>query len=520
MPTLPDYDAVPYEDCPLAESHPDYLSVIGRLFGVAAASPDNCRLLELGCASGGNLVPMAYYWPGSTYVGVELSEKQAAEGNRLIRELELDNITILHADILSLDESLGMFDYIIVHGVYSWVPVAVQEHILKLCRQLLGPNGIAYISYNTFPGWNLRLSIREMMLYHSRHATSPKEKLDQCVDMLQMLAKGIPETSNLSEKWMKKEVTKLLSRSPNYLLHEYLTETNSPVYFHEFMERVSRHQLQYLGDADLYSMLGSSLSKEAEEELDKYDDFIEYEQYLDFLYVRFFRTSLLCHDHVDLIRDLDLDKLREWYFRAQLKSKEEIDLFSTEAQVFVDQSGASFDISHPLTKAAVVELAYIHPNSHSWSDLLHRAQTILEEVGSPYAKADADELLGELFNLFLSQGLHLSAVKRTFNDTFTGQPKANQLARIYGRHNKCCVASVHHANLRLDTMEQYLLTLLNGENTLDVIQQAIENKLEHDEVFHQQIVNQGISGSMINTALKSTIEQTLYHFAGHGLLES
>jgi methyltransferase-like protein len=286
------------------------------------------------------------------------------------------------------------------------------------------------------------------------------------------------------------------------------------------MERVSTHQLQYLGDADLYSMLGSMLSKEAEEELDKFDDFMEYEQYLDFFHVRFFRTSLLCHGRAQLIRDLDVDKLREWYFHAQLKSKEEIDLFSTQTQVFADQAGASFDISHPLTKAAVVELAYIHPNSHSWPVLLKRAQTILEEVESPYAKADADELLSELFNLFISQGLRVSTVKRTFNDHFTGQPKANHLARMYGRHNRSCVASVHHANLRLDPMEQYLLTLLNGENTLDVIQQAIENKLEHDEVFHLQIVNQGISGSMVNTALKSTIEQTLYHFAGHGLLES
>ncbi|HEY5603095.1 MAG TPA: methyltransferase regulatory domain-containing protein [Gammaproteobacteria bacterium] len=519
MSTSLEYDAVPYEDCPFTEAHPDYLSVIGRLFGLAAAPPDNCRVLELGCANGGNLIPMAYYWPGSTYVGVDLSEKQAAEGMRLIRELELENITIIQNDILALDASLGKFDYIIAHGIYSWVPADVQEHLVGLCRQLLSPNGIAYISYNTLPGWRLRLPIREMMLYHSRHATSPQEKLDQSIVMLHMLAKGIPESSSLSEKWLKKEVTNLLSRSPNYLLHDYLAQNNSPVYFHEFMERVAKHQLQYLGDADLYTMLGSALSKEAEAELDKFDDFIEYEQYLDFFYVRYFRTSLLCHDRVELTRDLEVDKLRDWYFYSQLKSRDEIDLYSTELQVFVDQSGASFDISHPLTKAAVVDLAYIYPNSRSWPDLLQRARTILEEVESTYADANANELLSELFNLYLSQGLRLSTVKRTFADNYAGKPRANKLARVYARHSKCCVASAHHASLRLDPMEQYLLGLLNGENTFGAIQQAIEHKLEHDREFHQRVINQGISESMINNALQSTIEQTLYHFAGHGLLE-
>lgn len=520
MPTLLNYDAVPYEDCPLTESNPDYLSTVGQLFGLAAVPPDRCKVLELGCASGGNLIPMAYYWPESTYVGVELSEKQAEEGDRLIRELELTNITILQGDILSLDESLGMFDYIIVHGVYSWVPADVRDYLVKLCRQLLTPNGIAYISYNTFPGWHMRLPIRDMMLYHSRNAHSPQEKLQQSIEMLHSLARGIPETSSLSETWVKKEITQLLERSPSYLLHDYLEDNNSPVYFHEFMNHVSRYQLQYLADANLYTMLGSTLTEEAEAELDKLEDLVEYEQYLDFFYVRYFRTSLLCHEQCNIDRDLDLEKLRNWYFYAQLKCQQEIDLYSTDSQLFVDQSGASFDISHPLTKAALVELAYIYPNSHSWPDLLQRVQTILEEVESSYAKADPDELLGELFNLFVSQGLRVSSVKRDFRNDFTNQPKANRLARVYGSRNKCCIASVRHASLRLDPMEQFMLTLMDGENTLDDIQQAVADRLEHDKVFHQQLVEQGITGSILSTTLKSTIEQTLFHFASHGLLES
>jgi len=520
MPTLLSYDAVPYEDCPLMESHPDYLSVIGQLFGVAVAPPNHCRVLELGCASGGNLIPMAFYWPQSTYVGVELSEKQAAEGNRLIRELELENISIIQGDILSLDDNLGMFDYIIAHGVYSWVPSNVREHLVNLCYQHLSPNGIAYISYNTFPGWQLRMPIRDMMLYHSRNAKSPSEKLSQSTEMLRILAAGLPESSSLSEKWLKQEVSQLLDRSPSYLMHDYLEDNNSPVYFHEFMSHVSRYQLQYMADADLYTMLGSTLTEAAEAELDKFDDLVDYEQYLDYFYVRYFRTSLLCHEQIDIVRDLELEKLRQWYFCAQLKCQHEIDLYSTDAQEFTDQSGASYDIAHPLTKAALVELSYNYPNSFDWPELLRRVQAILIEVDSPYAGAEPDELLGELFNLYVSKGLRLSTIKREFRSDFSGYPRANALARVYGQHNKSCVASVHHASLGLNVMEQFLLSLLDGSNSLDDIQQELSDKLAHDEDFHRRVIKEGITGNMLNTALKSTIEQTLYHFASHGLLES
>ena len=77
MPTAQDYDAVPYEDCPLIQTKPDNLGLIAKLFGIDAAAPDKCRVLELGCASGGNIIPLAYYWPDSEFTGVELSEKHS-----------------------------------------------------------------------------------------------------------------------------------------------------------------------------------------------------------------------------------------------------------------------------------------------------------------------------------------------------------------------------------------------------------------------------------------------------------
>ena len=150
------YDEIPYDSKPLFATHPDCLCVAGRLRGLAAAPATNCRVLELGCATGGNLIPMAYGLPESRFVGIDLSPVQIAAGQELCRQVGLKNIELKTASIADLDESWGKFDYIICHGVFSWVPPAIRDKILGSCRQLLAPAGVAYVSYNTYPGWHLK----------------------------------------------------------------------------------------------------------------------------------------------------------------------------------------------------------------------------------------------------------------------------------------------------------------------------------------------------------------------------
>ena len=88
------YDAVPYSVNAFPQTTPDRLAVIGTLFGLKPAMPAGCRVLESGCASGGNLIPMAVIHPGARFVGVDLSERQVADGQAVIRELGLPNIEL------------------------------------------------------------------------------------------------------------------------------------------------------------------------------------------------------------------------------------------------------------------------------------------------------------------------------------------------------------------------------------------------------------------------------------------
>ena len=518
MPTAQDYDAVPYEDCPLIQTKPDNLGLIAKLFGIDAAAPDKCRVLELGCASGGNIIPLAYYWPDSEFTGVELSEKQAAFGNQLIEELQLSNIKIIQKNILNLDENLGTFDYVIAHGVYSWVPAEVQNHIFKLIPKVLAPNGVAFISYNTFPGWHFRMAVRDMMLHPSKADTPAEQKRDNGIAMLHKLATGLPDTNSLSEKWLKKEAELLLTLPPSYLLHDYLEENNNPEYFHRFMEKAQANNLQFVSEADMYTMLGSTLTEQAEKDLDEIEDLIEYQQYLDFYYVRFFRQTLLCHDNLEVDYDLDIEKITNCYFIALLNCAEEIDLNNESSQPFTHPNGESFDISHPLTKAAMVALSYQYPNAYTWPDLLQSARDILRENQSPFVTASPDELLQELFNLLLSQAIELSQVNRAFSADVTEKPTATRLAHVYAKHNRCCIGTMHHGNISLDDMDQYLLTLLDGKKTVAQIEKLVAEKIKTDSAFQVSLLQKGKDPNALLNSLDKKLEQSLYFFALNGLL--
>ena len=169
------YDALPYTTRPRRATHPDTLATHAVLLGMAPAPVDRCRVLELGCGTGGNLVPMAATLPQSRFVGIDLSAVQVAEADRTARALGLSNVEFRAASILDVDAGWGAFDYVVCHGVYSWVPPRVQDAILAVCGRHLAPRGVAYVSYNTYPGWYARAAARDAMLFVARRAPTPAD---------------------------------------------------------------------------------------------------------------------------------------------------------------------------------------------------------------------------------------------------------------------------------------------------------------------------------------------------------
>src|SRR5439155_10600404 len=123
---------------------------------------------------------------------------------------------------------------LICHGVFSWVPTAVREKILDICAKNLAPHGVAYVSYNTYPGWHMRGMIRDMMRYHAMRFTTPQNRTQQARALLDFLAQSVRQDSPYSAL-LKSELEAVRHQADHYLYHEHLEDVNDPVYFHQFV---------------------------------------------------------------------------------------------------------------------------------------------------------------------------------------------------------------------------------------------------------------------------------------------
>jgi len=150
------HEEMPYESHPFRQTHPDRLATLSVLLGLEPPPLPSCRVLELGCASGGNLLPLAVAYPHAQFAGVDVSAVQIAQGQAAVDACGLGNVRLLTRSVTDIDERLGKFDYIIAHDLYSWVPNNVQDAILNVCSRNLTEQGVAYVSYNTLPGWRVR----------------------------------------------------------------------------------------------------------------------------------------------------------------------------------------------------------------------------------------------------------------------------------------------------------------------------------------------------------------------------
>jgi SAM-dependent methyltransferase len=296
------YDIVAYPGYPFEQTHPDRMATVGRLLGLKPPDVRKCRVLELACGDGGNLIPMALTLPRARFFGVDLAKQPVAQGQKVIKALGLPNIRLAQGDLLDPQCIEGEFDYIITHGLYAWSPPAVRDAILRISSQHLAPNGIAYVSYNALPGGRLRQMLREMMLFHAGDFADPIEKAEQARALLTLIAQGRTREDPFNTL-VRDEVARMSDRDLWYLFHDELADVYEPVYLHQFAGHAGHYGLQYLGDANLYNLQPAMLTPEAQQTIDSLagEDRLLREQYVDFIQCRRFHHSLLCKQEVTVL---------------------------------------------------------------------------------------------------------------------------------------------------------------------------------------------------------------------------
>ena len=452
------YDTVPYPSLAFLQTHPDRLAVMGTLFGMHPPAVEHCRVLEIACGDGSNLIPMAFGLPVSEFVGVDLAAKPVELAQRKIRRAGLQNIRIEKMDLMEIGPGFGKFDYIIAHGVYAWVPERVQQKILAVCHANLSADGVAFVSYNTNPAGHVRQILREMLQFHERRAGGSPDRVKSGREFLEFILNA----SDAKTSWrslLQDELKLTFHRDEKVLYHDDLAECFRPVSFGDFAERAALCGLQFLGEAHLKDVLEPELGAEALAVLNQLagDDLIAYQQYLDFARYRRFRQTLLCHAEIPLQRDGASERVRKLLVASPMRASAEGG--NGELQ-FTNRRGAgTLTTNNPVIISVLRRLEQIWPRAESFEGLLSR-------IPPSIPVAQQSEAAAGLAEAVLRLGANLLADLRTYNipvaDGVSEKPIASLLARLMVQEG-AMVTTLLHTHLNIDDEQgRKFLQLLDG----------------------------------------------------------
>jgi methyltransferase-like protein/protein-L-isoaspartate O-methyltransferase len=456
------YNTLPYESMPFAHTQPASLAALATLFGLTPPPVQNCRVLELGCASGGNIIPMAARFPNARFKGIDLALRHVEMGASRIAGLGLKNIEIVQGDLANPDIVSGEFDYIICHGVYSWVPIEARRGIFKIFEKQLAPNGIAYISYNVLPGWHMRKVIRDIFQFHTEDIKAPRDRVARGRWLLGQLANVSSEATPYGQL-LRREAKQLSNMPDSYILGEFLVDENAPCYFHEFMEQAEQSGLAYLCDTDLQTTPIGNANLELSKLLLAItgSDMQMSEQYFDFFHGRQFRQSLLIKagNTSNIKRNDDHKRIERLYFGTKLRLNS--DQSNVEELALRDPRGGPTITTNDLIVAKAIDhVGASAPETKNLRQILD----YLEIKTEGDRQGVADRILTTTLRLVMSGLFNISALPVKVGRASDDKPRAWLIARNDAKSGQPWTTNLCHAPIKLDPVANRLLPLLDGHH--------------------------------------------------------
>jgi SAM-dependent methyltransferase len=520
-PTDP-YDALPYRGRAVWGAHPERLALSALLSGIEPAHPARCRYLELACGPGGNVIPLAYHLDGSRFVGVDRGQAHYEMASEQRDRLGLDNLELVCADLMDLDPEIGEFDYVVAHGVFSWVPKAARLRILEICARHLAPHGVAYISYNALPGWGIRGEIRRVLRRAVRGIDGASERLRAARARLELLRAALESRNDPHSLVMRQELD-LAHASEDWLLfHDYLAPINVPFAFPTFLELAERHGLAYI--ADLVPAVGS---REAEQMLEvglasSIEDSTELELAKDTLTYRQFRATVLVRR--EALSRASAGRPHAWMrFATPLRPKNEPELASDDELVLVGPgSTTEVTASSPLLKAALLELVQVQPDSLALLELVERATARLT-LGGLHAvdrRPSAEDVASVARALLtLRERGHVEVRLSDRPTPLRGPLRVGALTRLEAARGAYLTTPTHHV-IRVDEVTRTLIRFLDGSHTVSDLVDCLITALQRGELPMRLEGEVEADPETLRQLLPAVVEQSLATLGAHDLLSA
>ena len=517
-----DYDRLPYPSMPFTDTQPPHLAALVALFGITAPDVGRARVLEFGCASGGNIIPLAMRFPQASFTGIDLSRRHIEDGNNRIAALALANVRLQQADLNTLDLAGQQFDYVICHGVFSWVPKQTQEAILRLCREVLAPNGVVTISYNVLPGWHLRMVVRDLCLHYAGTEGAPQHRVARARAALDQLA----ETSEAAEPYgllLRNEARRLKNVPASYILGEFLAPDNMPCTVRDFIDRAEGHGLDYLCEVDLCAAVPNILDHSVRNRITSLVGASRsaVEQHIDFLTGRLFRRSVLVRRRPAasphrVISPIPLDMLH-------ISSPIQLDAAQSNDQhsVFTDGRARPVTVNNPVVSQAIARLAAAFPATLTLDELITDPGQDPDARAKTRAETEA-RIRQAVFAMVLAGRASVSVLPLRVGRATDERPRVWSVARTEAASGQPWITSLRHVGMPAHPVLTALLPHLDGTNDRAALRNRLTAALEGGIVQVPELPANRPPPlqERLDIITDKYVEWALGHLARHAFLEA
>lgn len=230
---------------------PERLALASLLHGGPTPSLQRYKLLEIGCGTGTNLIPLAYYRPQADFIGVDQDSTQTNIATARSIALQQSNLSFESMDLTELGSRLETtFDFILIREVASRMDSESLIQLLDNCHRLLKADGLLYLNYDSKPGWNIRGMVREYLIAHTANTDSSQDKALQARIAAGKMVRSLSGSNQPYRQLLNQEFKLVADLDSEDILHHYLMPHHQAYWRSELLHLAEQTGHHYVADAD------------------------------------------------------------------------------------------------------------------------------------------------------------------------------------------------------------------------------------------------------------------------------